>query len=340
MSGRAHRASSETALVEWLRRAADPRIGDDGAIVALSGEHAVTVDAQHEGVHLPAGLDPRLAARRLLAVNLSDLAAMGSLPTAAFLSLAAPPEYDRRRFLRGLITACKENGLELRGGDSSTLGALSATLTLLGRRPPRGRWLTRSAARAGDELWVGGTLGEAAAGLAVLSLVEPPPQGLPSPPARLLAVRSAATRALRRQLVPVPQIGLGVELGRRRRVASIDCSDGLGIDLARLCAASEVGAEIDLARVPQPDAGLCAALDLDPIDLALGGGEDYVLVFSLPRGARPPAVRGARRIGRFTPGSAVVAIDRHGARTDVSDRGFDHLVAPVGPRRADSRASR
>ena len=328
-------ASNERALVEWLRREADRRIGDDAAIVALDGEVAVTVDAQHEGIHLPAGLDPRLAARRLLAVNLSDLAAMGSLPVAAFLSLAAPPDYDRRRFLRGLIDACAANGLRLRGGDLSALGTLSATLTLLGRRPPRGRWLTRSAAQPGDELWIGGTLGEASAGLAVLSSTEPPERGLPSPPATLRSVQSAAARALRRQLQPTPQLDLGAELGRRARVAAIDCSDGLGIDLSRLCAASGVGVEVELGRVPMPDRDLCAALDLEPAELALGGGEDYVLVFSLPAGARPPRTPGARRIGHFVRGSEVMAVEPGGRRLDLSERGFDHLA-----RRRGDRASR
>jgi thiamine-monophosphate kinase len=325
------RSGSERELVEWLRREADAGIGDDCAgigddcaLLTLAGDYAVTVDAQHEGVHLPAGLDPRLAARRLLAVNLSDLAAMGARPEAAFLSLAAPAGYDRRRFLRALIDACATHGLALRGGDLSSLGSLSATLTLLGRRPSRGRWLTRSAARPGDSLWVGGTLGEAAAGLAVLSLVECSGRGLPRPPSAL-AARRAAARALRRQLQPEPQLALGLELGRRARVAAIDCSDGLGLDLARLCAASGVGAEVELERLAGPDARLCAELALDPLELALGGGEDYVLLFSLPPRAKPPATPGARSVGRFTERPSVLARDARGRHFDISERGFDHL---------------
>lgn len=320
------RAGSEGELVDWLKRVADPTLGDDCAILERTGDLAVTVDAQHEGVHLPSGLDPRLAAQRLLAVNLSDLAAEGATPFAAFLSLAAPPEYDRRRFLRGLVDGCTSHGITLRGGDLSALDCLSATLTLLGQRPPRGRWLTRSAARPGDTLWLGGTLGEAAAGLALLSGLDCPRRGLPQPPPRLRGgVRTAAGRALRRQLRPSPQLELGAELGRRRRVAAIDCSDGLGVDLGRLCSASGVGAEIEVERLPQPDARLCSLLGEDPLELALGGGEDYVLIFSLPPRARPPRQPGARRVGRFTEERSVIARRANGTTIEISTRGFDHL---------------
>jgi thiamine-monophosphate kinase len=318
----------EPALVEWLRRAADPGIGDDAAVLTLGGEWAVTVDAQHEGTHLPRGLDPALAARRLLAVNLSDVAAMGGSPRHAFLSLGAPAGYDRRRFLRSLIDGAARSGLTLSGGDNSRHDVLSATLTVLASRPPRGHWLLRSSARPGDGVWIGGVLGEAALGLALLARLEVPERGLPSLPTLPAGLRRAARRALRRQLLPTPQLELGRALGRRTRVACIDCSDGLGLDLARLCAASGVGAELEVARLPTADPVLAAWLERDPLQLALGGGEDYVLVFTLPPGARPPAHPGVRRVGGVVETPGVIAVDAAGDRADVSERGFDHLTEP------------
>ncbi|HVS14662.1 MAG TPA: thiamine-phosphate kinase [Thermoanaerobaculia bacterium] len=316
----------EPALVEWLQRAADPGIGDDAAVLDLGGEWTVTVDAQHEGTHLPSGLDPALAARRLLAVNLSDVAAMGGRPRHAFLSLGAPAGYDRRRFLQGLIDGGARSGLLLSGGDNSRHPALSATLTVLASRPPRGRWLLRSSARPGDGLWVGGTLGEAALGLALLGHVVLPDRGLPVAPPLPASLRRAARRALRRHLQPEPQLELGLALGRRARVACIDCSDGLGLDLGRLCAASGVGAEVEVARLPTAHPALAARLQLDPVELALGSGEDYVLVFTLPSGAHPPAQAGVRRVGRIVEAPGVVAVGVGGERLDIARRGYDHLA--------------
>jgi thiamine-monophosphate kinase len=322
--------ATEPQLVEWLRRYADPGIGDDAAILPLSGEWMVTVDAQHEGIHLPPGLDPALAAQRLVAVNLSDVAAMGGRPASAFLSLAAPTGYERQRFLVSLIDACARYDVSLLGGDNSKLGALSTTLTVLARRWPRGRWLRRCSARPGDGLWAGGVLGEAALGLVLLSQLEIPERGLPLPglPKKLLG---PARRALRRQLRPEPQLELGRALSRRERVACIDCSDGLGIDLARLCAASGVGVELEASRIPNADRALAEHLKLDPLELALAGGEDYVLLFTLPARARPPVGDGITRIGRIVEDTGVIVIDHAGDRVDISDRGFDHIRAiPAG----------
>src|SRR6185436_12693499 len=125
----------------------------------------VTTDSQIEGVHFPPGLDPALVARRLLAVNLSDLAAMGAEPRHAFLALAAPPGFAHRRFFRALLAACRLQGVELAGGDlARDPHHVHAVLTLLGTRPAAGRWLRRDGARPGHRLWHGGTVGESAAG--------------------------------------------------------------------------------------------------------------------------------------------------------------------------------
>ncbi|MGB6993947.1 MAG: AIR synthase related protein, partial [Thermoanaerobaculia bacterium] len=164
---------SEDALVEWLRqrsdRAGQALLGDDGAVISARGEWAVTVDHQIAGVHYPEGLDPAILARRLLAVNGSDLAAMGAQPRFAFLALAVPPGFDTRRLFASLLRACSRLDVELAGGDLARSPTATASLTLVGSKNPKGRWLRRSHGRAGDVLWVGGTLGESAAGRLLLA---------------------------------------------------------------------------------------------------------------------------------------------------------------------------
>ncbi|HUP23604.1 MAG TPA: thiamine-phosphate kinase [Thermoanaerobaculia bacterium] len=319
----------EAAFVAWLRNVADAGIGDDTAFLSLDGSFAWTVDTQHEGVHLPTGCDPAVAARRLLAVNLSDLAAVGAEPRYALLSLAAPPEYDRRRFVAALVAACARFRVRLLGGDTSRLDRLSATLTLIGRRPRRASWMRRSAARPGDQLFVGGTLGEAALGLALVRAGAIWERGRMVLPAGLEGPRShtvAARRAVRRFLAPEPQMELSRRLSQSGcRVAAIDVSDGLGKDLARLCAASGVGAEVETLPLAQAAEELAARLGLNARELALGGGEDYVLLFTLPASSRQPA--GSTPIGWIRSGTGVWAIEEGDRRRDIADAGFDHFAA-------------
>ena len=290
---------------------------------------AVSVDAQHAGVHIPVDLDPAIAARRLLAVNLSDLAAVGAVPRYAFLSLAAPKDYDQRRFLKSLIEHASKFGVELAGGDLSRLSAPSFTLTLIGTRAKRGRFLERRNAAPGSILWVGGTLGEAALGLRLVhrgARVRGRSVELPGGvvPRRL---RKAAKAAVRRQLLPTPQIELGQWLARRRAaVAAIDLSDGLGRDLARLCAASHVGAQVSGRALPfaHQSEDLSQALGEDLLALATGGGEDYVLLFSLPASVRPPAHFGCATIGRLISERGVI-LKLDDQKVDISRLGWDHL---------------
>lgn len=335
----------EDRLTRWLRRRPETGglIGDDAARLPAGGPWAATVDHQVEGVHFPPGLDPAVVARRLLAVNLSDLAAVGAEPAFALLALAAAPGFDHRRFLDALLAACAGHGATLAGGDLSSLPAdgprLAASLTLLGRRPEGGGWLARGAARPGDALWLGGTLGESAAGRELLARgaylagrrIE-----LPESPELTGRRAAAARRAVRRHLEPSPQLELGRALGRLAAAspdhppAAIDLSDGLARDLGRLCRASGSGAEVELPALPLPrhlDA-LAAHLGLDPLRLALGGGEDYVLLFTLPEGEDPPAA-GCTRIGRITARRSLRAID-HGGSTPLPDLGWDHLEKEKG----------
>lgn len=299
---------NEDDLLRRLRSRLGPNslIGDDAAILSLPGEVAVTVDSQISGVHFIPNLDPALVARRLLAVNLSDLAAMGADPGHAFLALSAPPDFDHERFFHAFTEACIHWNVTLAGGDLSRCDQLVATLTLIGTKPQGGRWLRRSDAKPGHDLWLGGTVGESAAG-------------------RMLIARGADANdpRVRRHLMPVPQLHLGRWLGQQSEGAAMDISDGVAIDLHRLCRESGVGAVIDAESLPLPDRFLeiCEDLSVDPFELALAGGEDYVLLFTLPPGAQPPE---GRKIGRITDDKKIEWI-REGRRMDLPASGWDHL---------------
>ena len=323
--------ADEDELIDWLirrtSRSGGRRIGDDAAILPR-GEWAVTVDSQIEGVHFRPGLDVAAVARRLLAVNLSDLAAMGALPAFAFLALAAPRDFNHRRFFSALTAACDAYGLELAGGDLSNHSQVTATLTLLGRRFEGQRWLLRSDAFAGESLWLGGTVGEAAIGLALLehgvmctgrTIRIPDHLGLAN------ALHQPARRAVRRQLSPEPQLELGQWLGRASAGAVIDISDGLARDLHRLCAKSGVGAEVVLDRLPLADGHkrLARAIGCDWKALALTGGEDYVLLFSLPPDMEPPGRFACTKIGTLSEGGVVLS--EEGKTSPLPAAGWDHL---------------
>ncbi len=321
----------EDDLIDWLRRrtagGGGRLIGDDGAILP-QGKWVVTMDSQIEGVHFISGLDEAVVARRLLAVNLSDLAAMGASPAYAFLALSAPPEFDHRRFFTALTDACEEYSLTLAGGDLSSNSRVMAVLTLLGDRPKSQRWLLRKDALAGEDLWLGGTVGEAAMGLILLQHgMTPDGQSIRYSdeldlPDMLL---EAAHRAAHRHLAPRPQLELGLWLGGRPSGAAIDVSDGLSRDLHRLCTLSGVGAEVVLDRLPlaRGHKRLSRRLGCDWQHLALAGGEDYVLLFTLPTGARPPRRLGCTRIGSIKD-SGITLLEA-GRRTTLPDSGWDHL---------------
>ena len=317
--GRDHRTSAgrEEEILEWLR-SRSPRLGDDAAKLSLRGDFAFTVDTQEEGRHFRPDLKPAVLARRLLAVNLSDLAASGAAPTLAFLALAAPASFAHRRFFTALFAAARRQGVALAGGDLAASDRVRAALFVVGRRPKGGRWLSRARARAGDGLWVGGALGASAAG-------------------RLCLDRridgAIARQAARIHLEPTPQLALGAWLGRQTRAAAIDVSDGLALDLHRLCRRSRVGARIDAEALPRTPgfAKLCERLDADPLELQLGGGEDYVLLFALPPAIAPPPRFGCTRIGVVTR-RRLVAIRSDTAVRPLAPSGWDHLTSKRGER--------
>jgi len=328
-------AGGEDRLIAWLRRrearGREELIGDDATLGAPAADLAVSVDQQVEGVHFSTGLDPRLLGRRLVAVCLSDLAAVGADPLHAWLALSAPTGFDYRRLLDGVLEACRRHGLRLAGGDLARGAGVRAALTVAGRRPPRGRWLRRSAARAGDRLWLAGSLGESALGRILLergARADARGVALPRSLERPAALAAAARRAVRRHLEPTPQLALGRWLARRRRAAAIDVSDGLALDLHRLCRESGTGAAVTDSALPTSAAHrrLCSRLGLDAERLALAGGEDYALLFALPPTLRVPAVYAARAIGEITARRRVELRRAAGGAEPLPAAGWDHLA--------------
>jgi thiamine-monophosphate kinase len=325
-------ANGEDRLLAWLRgRLAAPLIGDDAAILPPLGPVVVTVDSQIAGVHFPTDLTAADLARRLLAVNLSDLAAMGATPAYGFLALSAAPGFDHKKFFVAFLAACRRHGLTLAGGDLARHpGGTIATLTLIGTKDEDAHWLRRSDAEPGNALWLGGTVGESAAGRLLVergarlagSRVDLPAicEAFSSP------LRAAARRAVLRHLRPQPQLALGRWLGAQPvSAAAMDVSDGVARDLHRLCRESGVGAEVVAEALPFADhfITLCEALRADPLKLALAGGEDYVLLFTLPPELSPPPEMGGQRIGTITRHG--VTLVRDGARRKLPAAGWDHL---------------
>jgi thiamine-monophosphate kinase len=325
--------SGEDRLIDWLRsQVRGGHLGDDAATLSLRESFAITVDSQIAGVHFPANLDEARFARRLLAVNLSDLAAMGAQPRFAFLALCAPEGFRQRAFFRALLKACAIHGVELAGGDLARLplGGPLATLTLLGTRRPRTRWLKRSGAQAGHTIWLSGTVGESAVGrhlLAAGASLSGRSIRIPSRFAGSARLAKAARAAVARHLEPRPELALGEWLARRRAGGALDVSDGVARDLHRLCRESGVGAVLDADLLPSsPHYGdLCTLLKQDSLDLALSGGEDYVLLFTLPKGIRPPKQFAATCCGEVLREGSIW-LRQSGRTRPLAALGWDHLA--------------
>lgn len=297
---------------------------DDAAVITCAGgDLAITKDAMVAGVHFLPDDPPDLVARKLVRVNVSDLAAMGATPWAVLLAAAFPRDATEawlRLFAAGLAADLSEFGLVLLGGDTvATPGPFTLSLTAIGRLGAAGP-LRRAGARPGDGIWVSGSLGDAALGLCVLR------DGL------ALADPAHAAFVAERYHLPRPR----VELGRRLAglaSAGMDVSDGLVGDLGHICAVSGVGAEIESVRVPLSDAAR-AGLVLHPrgLALALAGGDDYELLFTAPEQAEPAlsalsAELGLplTRIGRVTGGAGVRVIAEGGGELVLPGGGWTHF---------------
>ena len=249
-------------------------IGDDAALlrVAAGAEFAVTTDTLVEGVHFLRGTDPTRLGHKALAVNLSDLAAMGAVPRYALLALTLPTANARwiGAFSRGFFRLAQRYGVELVGGDT-TRGPLSITLTAIGE-VPAGQALRRDGAKAGDDIWVSGTLGDAALGLAAL-------QG------RIRLTGRNRQYCVECLEAPQPRVVLGRAL-RGIATAAIDLSDGLVGDLRHICERSGLSADVWFDYLPRPDQiGACRTMALAR-EVLLAGGDDYELLFTAPPRAR------------------------------------------------------
>lgn len=316
---------NEAEIIERIRqlfpqRAASVPIGDDAAVV---GEQVITTDMLIEDVDFTRAIPIEFVARKSIAVNLSDLAAMGAIPAYGVVALGLPPwaleQLDP--FLKGFAECARHYDFDLVGGDLSRSEKLIVALTATGwvsKRP-----LLRSGAKAGDRLYVSRPLGASSAGLQLLQRgwsLEPPRE-LP------YAQREFAASAIRRHIDPEPEVALGIALAAIPEVsACIDISDGLSTDVHHLCEASGVGADIEQMRIPVfPDlSNVAGPLGIDARRAVLHGGEEFALLFTSSLREADLSTRTGRpvyAIGRI--------VAEKGVRLDgqpLAAGGFDHFA--------------
>ena len=321
----------EFRLIDRIRElTAQPRddvrigIGDDAAVLAPpSGkELAVAIDTLVEGVHFPPGTAAADIGWKALAVNLSDLAAMGASPAWALLSLTLPSADAAfvEGFAEGFAKLAQPHRLALVGGDT-TRGPLTISVVVHGFVPP-GQALTRAGARVGDAVLVTGTLGDAAAGLHAL-------QHPPRDDDGRAGLRGFLIERLNR---PTPRLAVGTAL-RGQATACVDVSDGLLADLGHICAASGVAAEIEAALLPRSSALLELYDDTTALHFALSGGDDYELCFTVPA-ARVAELQaglarlgcGATKIGRIVEGEGVRVRAADGSWLATDRPGWEHFA--------------
>jgi thiamine-monophosphate kinase len=320
---------AEKALIARIRGVARRKnpairtgIGDDCAVLRLLAKNGktadtlVTTDFTLEGIHFRRDWhSPESVGHRCLTRGLSDIAAMGGEPVAAFLSLALPRDLPQSwvgRFARSLITLADRYGVTLAGGDTAeSPNGILADIIVVGT-VPKDKAILRSGARPGDRIYVSGELGGSAA-----AVVE-----MRSKPKRRLNPREYP-----RHFFPEPRIELGRIL-REKGLASamIDTSDGLSTDLAHICEESGVGAELHAESIPL--AGVGKPSRRVDLKLALHGGEDYELLFTAPRKTRiPSCLTGVpiTQIGHITRGTKIFLSNRRGVGYRLDPRGWEHF---------------
>ncbi len=288
-------------------------IGDDAALlrVASGSELLVTTDFSLEGVHFRRDWHPpESVGHRCLARGLSDIAAMGGKPVAAFLSLALPAKLPQRwvdRFMKGFLALASQFSVPLAGGDTAqSLSGVLADIVVVGS-VPRGKAILRSGARAGDRIYVTGTLG-----------------GSVSAFNRLRRGERLRPRDFPEHFSPTPRIAIGQYLREHRLASSmIDLSDGLSTDLSHICEESGVGALVHADSLP--------TVDNSPASLAyaLHGGEDYELLFTRPRNRRvPKKIAGVpvTEIGEILPSRrSQMWLESEGLRVPLKASGWEHF---------------
>ncbi|MBW3550812.1 MAG: thiamine-phosphate kinase [Proteobacteria bacterium] len=318
----------EFDLIERIRRRVPARtdvvlgIGDDAAIVQVPADRQLVIatDTLNAGVHFPAATAPTDIGWKALAVNLSDLAAMGAQPAWCTLSLSVP--HSNAAWLDGFHDGFLEisalHGVALVGGDT-TSGPMSICVTVHGLVAP-GEALRRDAARVGDDVWVSGTLGDAAAALRRL---------LPGPGEECAPLPCALRARLDR---PTPRVGLGIALAGLAN-ACIDVSDGLLADLGHICSASGVAGVVQLADLPTSPEMRSAYSAGERAVLQATGGDDYELCFTAPRSRRDKieqlavhAGTALTRIGHIHAGSGISARSADGESWLPASAGYQHFA--------------
>jgi thiamine-monophosphate kinase len=312
-------------------------IGDDAAVAEpeRGALEILTTDALVEGVHFDRRFStPRDIGWKALAVNLSDVAAMGGTPRLALLSLGVPPAMastELHELIDGFLALAADARVTLAGGNiTRSPGPLFVDVTVTGFARRR-HVLTRSGARAGDDLYVTGQIGAAAAGLGWSKASK---DGEGAKELEGIEGLEGIEECVRRHCAPVPRVRFGALLGRNRAAtACMDLSDGLADGVRQIAAASGLGAAIDAAALPIPAAARewFRRADADPVIAAIAGGDDYELLFAVPRRGRgrlTTVIRQARglpvtRIGQLT-GEPVLALIREGAGEPMP-AGFVHF---------------
>jgi len=286
-------------------------VGDDAAVVTPgSGELVLTTDTLVEGSHFSrATSSARDLGYKAIVVNVSDIAAMGASPRYALCALTLPPELDAAWVMElfgGMREAADEYALWLVGGNLARGSEVTIAVTVVGEVAP-GRAVTRAGARVGDRLVVTGALGGSAAGRRLLTL-----RTVPDAEQRAAIVRHAR---------PSARVGEGAVLARHGATSMMDVSDGLSLDLSRLCESSGVGVRVEIASVPV-DAGAT-------LEEALGGGEDYELLATLPDGAAAATAREEIRDG-FGVALTEIGVVTEGGLIGVGDDGVERALEPRG----------
>lgn len=297
-------------------------VGDDCALLAPSAgmQLAISTDMLVEGRHFFPDTDPAMLGHKCLAVNLSDLAAMGATPIAFTLALSLPdarPEW-LAPFSAGMLALADQHGCELIGGDT-TKGPRNICITVFGEIPA-GQALRRDAAQPGDDIWISGTLGEARLALAGYR--------------NELKLNSAALEAAgNRMHAPTPRVALGMAL-RGIAHAAIDVSDGLTGDLGHILERSGLGATLDADALP---VGPILSQQANEIRrrFALAGGDDYELCFTAPPSRRDAILAAGQaastavtRVGTIDAAPGLRLVDTDGAALDLQLTSFDHFASP------------
>jgi thiamine-monophosphate kinase len=295
-------------------------VGDDCALVDVSNgmDLAVSTDTMVSGTHFFPDVDPENLGHKALAVNLSDMAAMGAMPYWAMLALTVP-RVDHEwlaAFAKGFFDLAQEYDVSLVGGDT-TKGPLTLTVTIMGE-VPAGAALKRSGAKAGNDVWVSGNIGDAALAVAHRH-------------GKLVLAEPDYHEAVMRLYEPTPRVALGQAL-RGLATAAIDVSDGLLADLTHICRLSGVGATVDYHSIPVSGIGVKHIGTDAGRNAILGGGDDYELCFTAHPNSRDSIQELAdvlgvpiTRIGEVKRGKGVSLLGRDGKPVKIDARGYDHF---------------